>query len=139
MDARGSCLELITADADAPGAWPDLAGVGEDGEEKFGLSGYFAQIAAAIVDKPRWEVLPDDIVLGFFSFAKFLMYRDLDPATWPRESPIDGHPLVASLLGEGFEPGQPLIGEYVNIDFHLTPADLLHVVDARQLSNIGYS
>ncbi|MGE4004044.1 MAG: hypothetical protein AB7I48_27990 [Planctomycetaceae bacterium] len=38
--------------------------------------------------KPRWEVLPNDMVLWFFSFSKFLMYRDLQPDTWPEERQI---------------------------------------------------
>jgi len=107
-----------------------LPALGEEGEEDIDPARYFAKIATAVADKPRWEVLPDDIVLGFFSFAKFLMYRDLDPANWPEDGPIDGHLLVANLLGEGFESTEPLISEDVNIDFHLAPADLLHVVDA---------
>jgi hypothetical protein len=107
-----------------------LPGLSEEGEEEIDPARYFAKIAAAVADKPRWEVLPDDIVLGFFSFAKFLMYRDLDPENWPEEAAINCHPLVAGLLGDGFEAIEPLIGEDANIDFHLAPADLLHVVDA---------
>jgi hypothetical protein len=107
-----------------------LPGLGEEGEEDIDPASYFTKIAATVTDKPRWEVLPDDVVLGFFSFAKFLMYRDLDPANWPEDGPIDGHPLVANLLGDGFDSIAPLISEDVNIDFHLAPADLLHVVDA---------
>jgi hypothetical protein len=67
-----------------------LPGLGDDdSEEEVEPAAYFAEVAAVVADKPRWEVLGDDIVLGFFSFAKFLMYRDLDPANWPKNDAID--------------------------------------------------
>jgi very-short-patch-repair endonuclease len=103
---------------------------GDEEDEEVDPATYFAKVAATVTDKPRWEVLPNDIVLGFFSFAKFLMYRDLDPGNWPKEVAIDAHPLVANLLGEGFEPVEPSITDDDNIDVHFAPADLLHVVDA---------
>ena len=50
-----------------------------DASEDFDPTAYMTAVAAAILPKEGWSVSPDDIVLGFFSFAKFLMYRDLDP------------------------------------------------------------
>ena len=44
--------------------------------------------------------MPDDVVLGFFSFAKFLMYRDLNPEVWPEEGKLTELPMVRSLLAE---------------------------------------
>lgn len=109
----------------------ELPGFGDDdAEESADPAEYFRKVSAAVGDKPRWEVHADDIVLGFFSFAKFLMYRDLDPANWPTEVAIDRHPLVTGLLGDGFEGSEPSITEDANIDVHLAPVDLLHVVDA---------
>ena len=32
------------------------------------------------------------MTLGFFSFAKFLMYRDLDARNWPDPSKLVDHP-----------------------------------------------
>lgn len=58
-------------------------------EDEVDLAAYCAGIAGTVSGKKRWEVLPDAMVLGFFSFAKFLMYRDLDPDTWPKEGGID--------------------------------------------------
>jgi Protein of unknown function (DUF4011)/AAA domain len=108
-----------------------LPGLGEDdSEEEVDPAAYFAEVAAAVADKPRWGVLADDIVLGFFSFAKFLMYRDLDPANWPKDEAIDAHPVIAKLLGDGFEAPERAIGEDENIDEHFDPARLIHVVDA---------
>ncbi len=100
-------------------------------EEELDLPGYFAAVQSAVASQPRWEVLGDDMVLGFFSFSKFLMYRDLDPANWPEGRRLDGHPLISALLQDGFEAGESLgIGEDDHIDDHISPARMIHVVDA---------
>jgi hypothetical protein len=115
-----------------------LPGLGEDdSEEEVEPAAYFAEVTAAVAGKPRWGVLADDIVLGFFSFAKFLMYRDLDPANWPKDEAIDAHPLIAKLLGDGFEAAEQAIGEDENIDQYFDPALLTHVVDADSSQTIA--
>src|SRR4029453_5522661 len=93
-------------------------------------SSYFADVTQAVQGLPRWEVLPNDIVLWFFSFAKYLMYRDLDPEVWPTDRPLPAHPLVSSLLGGGFLNEPALCGKNDNIDPLLPPAEMVHVVDA---------
>lgn len=99
-------------------------------EDELDLTAYAAKIAETISKEPRWEVLPDAMVLGFFSFAKFLMYRDLDPEHWPNEAPIDGHPMIAALLRDGFPESAPLIDEGLPIDEAIPALELNHVVDA---------
>jgi very-short-patch-repair endonuclease len=101
---------------------PDL---GEDAD----IPGYAADVASAVRGKAGWEVLPDDIVLGFFSFAKFLMYRDLDQATWPKEARLVDKPLVRGLLADGFDVHDPILPEHGPLDPHVPPADMLHIVD----------
>ena len=91
---------------------------------------YFDAVARAIVDQPRWEVLRDEMVVWFFSFAKYLMYRDLDPATWPEHSPLGGNPTLSKLLGDGFALEPPFCGEGDKIDALIPPADMVHVTDA---------
>ncbi len=44
------------------------------------IDNYYTQIENQIAALPRWELKRDEIVLGFFSFGKFLMYKDLDSA-----------------------------------------------------------
>jgi len=100
-------------------------------EDELDLNAYFNKVAATVSTAQRWEVLPDAMVLGFFSFAKFLMYRDLDPENWPSETPIDQHSLIVSLLRDGFDGGQsPIVGDDEPIDLVIPPIDLNHVVDA---------
>lgn len=91
---------------------------------------YFGEVADAVSSKPGWEVQPDVIVLGFFSFAKFLMYRDLDPQTWPNGGQISDRALVRGLLSDGFKGSEGMIPEDANIDAFIPPAEMLHIVDS---------
>ncbi len=100
------------------------------GEGEMSPTEYFAMVVEAVKHQPRWEVLPNDMVLWFFSFAKLLMYRDLDPENWPAEAPLDEHSLIASLLGDGFDAAEELLGEDEDIDSMIDPSTTLHVMDA---------
>ncbi len=101
-------------------------------DEDVDVDGYFDDVASRIEYLDRWSVDRRSVVLGFFSFGKFLMYRDLDPDTWPdgtgygpRESGI-----IRALFGGGFSEPDPEIGEGDRLDDHLSPEDIHHVVDA---------
>lgn len=100
--------------------------VGED----FDIDGYFDVVARTVESKEGWGVERDVVVLGFFSFAKFMMYRDLNPETWPSSAPIATRPLLKGLLVEGFEAGEPLIPDDQPIDSIVLPSDLLHILDS---------
>ena len=47
-------------------------------------SEYFDAVGEVVASQRRFAVHPNDIVPGFFSFTKFLMYRDLDPGELAR-------------------------------------------------------
>lgn len=65
--------------------------------EKAGIEQYFQSIQEACKVKEGWRVL-NGIYLDFFSFTKFVMYKDLAPEAWPEGmSPAD-HPLIRSIL-----------------------------------------
>ena len=89
---------------------------------------YFSSIGDLIRTDDRWMVDRSSIVLGFFSFAKFLMYLDLDPQTWPEDSKPQNHEVLAAVLQEGFhaEPS----GEEFDLDRELDPADIFQIRDA---------
>jgi very-short-patch-repair endonuclease len=97
--------------------------------DDFVPSTYFAQAASAVSAQSGWRVEGDAIAMGFFSFAKFLMYRDLDPANWP-----DGHKLldsvVSQLLQDGFPASDSPFPAGSNLDDHIPVDRLDHVVDA---------
>ncbi|MCH9033566.1 MAG: DUF4011 domain-containing protein, partial [Planctomycetes bacterium] len=93
-------------------------------------SSYYKGVAEVVSGMSRWEIMPDDMQLGFFSFTKFLMYRDLDPANWPAQSSICDHSLVGSLLGDGFAGIASVTGDSEKIDALIDPAKTFHVLDA---------
>lgn len=101
-----------------------------EADDGFDPEAYFREVGDAVSSKTGWEVLPNEIVLGFFSFAKFLMYRDLDPDTWPKGRSLLDRDLVLGLLQDGFEGGDDMIPEDANIDRHIAPADMMHIVDS---------
>lgn len=90
---------------------------------------YFEKVRQAVASQSKWSIDDDGMVLGFFSFAKLLMYRDLDPANWPDGMLVD-HPLLSGLLNDGFASSDPIFPEDTSIDEFLDPADLIHIVDA---------
>ncbi len=98
--------------------------------EELSPTAYFEAVHGAVAGQPRWDVLPDDMVLWFFSFAKYLMYRDLDPASWPAHAPLGSNPVLSSLLGDGFPGEPPLFGEDEKIDRLIPPEVMVHVTDA---------
>jgi uncharacterized protein DUF4011/AAA domain-containing protein len=93
---------------------------------------YANEVAAAVAGQRRWEVEADGVGLGFFTFSKFLMWRDLDAASWPDAGGLLGNRLVTGLLGEGApnETAAPLAGDDELIDRHVDLAAAIHVVDA---------
>jgi hypothetical protein len=118
-----SLAEMLKADHGVN--LPDLP----DADE-LDVAAYFDRVAEAVAGRPRWSVDRESVVLGFFSFGKFLMYRDLDESNWPEGArPVD-HPIVQALLAEGFHEPPPEIGDDEPIDRHLSPGDVHHVVDA---------
>lgn len=92
---------------------------------------YFKAVAEAIDGKAGWEVLPNDMVLGLFSFSKFLMHKDLSAESWPEEVLVaKGSLLGRALSKEGFPAEGPLWPEGDKLDDHVGPVDMVHVMDA---------
>ena len=66
---------------------------------------YFSEVKRTINKKARWKV-SSNIVLGMFSFAKILMYKDLDNALWPDEEKlINNENCRQILIGKEIEGG----------------------------------
>ena len=108
--------------------YPDLPDA--DDFEQSNIQSYYQTVSAAIDGLKRWSVDETAITLGFFSFAKFLMYRDLDTANWPGNT-LSEHSVLQSVLTRGFqEPESAIDPSTSNIDEHLDPTETYHVVDA---------
>ena len=75
---------------------------------------YFEKFEEILALKRRWK-LRRHLTLSLLSFGKLLMYRDLDPKTWPAEKNIAMHPLVKELF-EGTKNPQVNLAEEFPID-----------------------
>lgn len=98
--------------------------------EEFNPTDYFDAVRQAIEGAKDWEVLPNAMTLGFFSFAKLLMYRDLDSQNWPDANGLLGHSMITSLLSDGFQRAEHIIPNDANLDEIIPASKLDHVVDA---------
>ena len=99
--------------------------------DEIDVDGYAKMVAASINKMPDWEVLPDTIALGFYSFAKLMMYRDLDPNCWPAEESLNDNALLYGLLSDGFAVMEDqLVAEDVPVDPIIDICSAGHVVDA---------
>lgn len=97
-------------------------------------SAYFSAVRDSITGKSRWSIDDNGIQLGFFSFAKLLMVKDLEPENWGKID-IFSHPILSGLLQDGFDEvaddfpdDRSLQGS--GLDQIFKPADLVQIVDA---------
>lgn len=93
------------------------------------VNDYFRKIARSVADQRRWRIEPSEIALGFFSFAKFLMYRDLEPSTWCTKENSDGSPILAALVRDGFRNEPVGVPDDAYLDQAMAPDALTQVVD----------
>jgi very-short-patch-repair endonuclease len=98
--------------------------------EDLNLSRYFDQVRRVIEGQARWRVLANEIALAFFSYAKFLMFKDLEGDAWPDGARPNENCLLRGLLGEGFEAPMDLGDDKDVIDDLITPEAASHVLDA---------
>jgi hypothetical protein len=106
---------------------PELPEVPDD---EIAVEDYFRAVREAVAHQPAWRVDESAVVLGFFSFSKLLMYRDLDPRSWPGEAQPGEHPILRALLAESFQEPPPAIGDEDHLDRQVDPEALHPVVDA---------
>ncbi len=96
-------------------------------------SEYFDAVTRAVEGLEGWRVHHNEILLGFFSFSKFLLWRDLKPDSWG-EGVLLGNGLLKQLLLRDFGDDEivdtPLIAEDDRLDQVFAPAELIHVTDA---------
>ena len=89
-------------------------------------SDYYRRVHDAIDAQRRWRVQSNAIQVGFYSFAKFLMYRDLEYIDETAESS-----LLNQILVQGFESAPSILGDAGNLDeLFPDPRELGHVLDA---------
>lgn len=91
------------------------------------VQAYFETIKQGIASLPRWRVDEQAIVLGFFSYAKYLMFKDLEGLQWPEQAKPWTHEILGALLDSGFDEDESGISEEDHLDQH-RPIDTIHEV-----------
>jgi very-short-patch-repair endonuclease len=94
------------------------------------IEAYLDEVGKAVVPMRCWRVDRDAVVLGFFSFGKFLIYNDLDNSKWPEDNKPVEHPIIQSLFRHGFTEAPPSVPEDAFIDAEPQADELFQVVDA---------
>lgn len=108
---------------------PARDGVAGEGEP---VADYLDRVREVVCRYERW-VVGDDMVLGIYSLAPFLMYRDLDPSAWPSGAELEHHPLLEGLLCTGFDASERPFEDPEgpgSVDRILESAGAVHVLDA---------
>ena len=95
-------------------------------------SAYFDAVTIAVAGERRWEVDRAGIGLGFFTFSKFLMWKDLHADAWPDPKELLGHSIIEKLLAKSSAaaPEEPLVSDDEPIDEQIDLASAVHVLDA---------
>ena len=97
-------------------------------ETKEGIKEYFEKVKQEFKSKKTWKII-DDVYLGFFSFTKFVMFKDLQTESWPEDIFLEKAPIIKAI----FDPDDDLNEEEFHeneVDLKLSPRDVFHVVDA---------
>jgi hypothetical protein len=101
----------------------------EMGDERLDVERYFKGIRQAIEGRKGWKI-QEDLCLDFFSFTKFVMYKDLDEEVWPTGMSPAEHPLIRAILSPN-EKDQIEEGiRESEMDEKLTVRDTYHILDA---------
>lgn len=114
----------------------DLGGALPADGDGIDVAGIWARVRRAVKDAPGFEVV-EDTVLGHFSFAKYLMWKDLVDRT----DDLRKNPVVRHLLDTPRDPYGSAV-EFVeggDIDRKYHPSDLLTPLpaDASQMASIA--
>lgn len=103
------------------------------------IQNYFSELRSIIKDQPRWKVI-QQLTIGKVSFAKILMYFDLNPNNWPEDDSIFDQPLVRDLFIGAESP----VSSGFAADDHLDETDqaspvplVISDLDSSQLSAVA--
>ena len=64
-----------------------------------GVEEFLKQVGTSLKNRPRWRVRRFATV-GLFSFARQVMWADLDPAKWPATGKPESHALLGQIYGD---------------------------------------
>ena len=98
-------------------------------DDKEGIDEYLKKVKTAIQSQKKWNVF-SDIYLDFFSFSKFVMYKDLDSTTWPEGVKPATNPLINAIFNP--DPNSPKIPGFDegDVDKKIRADSVYHILDA---------
>jgi len=67
------------------------------------IEDYIQNVKRTIETVPRWRVARE-MMIGFFSFAKLRIYRDLADESWPNDNPLTDHSIVKTIIAGSESP-----------------------------------
>ncbi len=128
---------LLHMDADEPQGNPclveklrqDFAIDLPDFDEDEAANTYFSRANRALRTKKNWKVNPT-IALGFFNFARYRLWLDLNPTEWPEGKAPTDHPIVSAILNGDPLPQQDSIPSDDEVANHQETEDLPIVMDS---------
>ncbi|NBQ74335.1 MAG: DUF4011 domain-containing protein [Acetobacteraceae bacterium] len=94
--------------------------------DTYSPTGWAESIAALVTEREHWRVDADALAIGLFSFAKFLMWRDLGPEENPG---LADHPMVRALVGGEALSIPPVFADDADVDVEIPVERLDHVMD----------
>jgi hypothetical protein len=94
--------------------------------EEYDPTTWAEAVQAAIGAREGWSVDPDGLAVGLFSFQKFLMWRDLDPAVNPG---LLEHPVIGALVGGRMLSEPPPFPDDADVDAEIKVEKLDHIMD----------
>ncbi|MGB7788650.1 DUF4011 domain-containing protein, partial [Methanoregula sp.] len=98
-------------------------------EDKSGIDAYFQLVKNAISKQQRWNIF-SDVYLDFFSFTKFVMYKDLDSAAWTGAVTPANHPLINAIFNPDMT--SPIVEGFneEDVDKRIHADSVYHILDA---------
>ncbi|MBL7040945.1 MAG: DUF3320 domain-containing protein [Pirellulaceae bacterium] len=96
----------------------------------FDTETFLRDVGKAVAEMPGWQV-HEDVYLGFFSFTKYLMYLDLDPANWPEGRRLLENRILRTVCGDAESIEQ--MGSWPDVaseDRERDPAETYQVLNA---------
>jgi very-short-patch-repair endonuclease len=108
---------------------PDFESLESSTDLRSAWNSWLDAIQNLISGKEDWALDRGLVLLSFFSFAKYLMYQDLDPDKWSEAIGAGEIPVITGLLQDGYKNDTPAIPDDFSFDTRLPAEQPVSVLD----------